>query len=387
MLLTAWRFRQCCAALLGLAALWIGSAGSFAQGPPPALVRVGEVLEEQLQQRVTVIGRLRETNRSLVAAEQAGKLLEVPVDNGSIVGPDTMLARVEPVWAEIDVAEARAKLAEARAQVEQLQAEVDQARLEANRLQELLNDKAARPREVEVANADLAAKRGQLDAMKARVIAREVEVNRAQQQLERLTVRAPFDGVVVAKLVEVGQWVDSGTPVAEVVSRGQIDVMLDVPERIVNDVRPGDMIDFKVDALDKEFEARTDAVIPVANNAARTFPVRLRTSDENGMLKAGMSVTAWLPTGRTAARLTVPRDAIVRQPTGNVVWANIDGKGMPVSVRVLFGQGDRYAIEPLDPAGLPLRPGTQVVIEGAERLFPTRPLKIADQPGPQAAAD
>ena len=375
-------FRQLCAGLALVVMMLAAAPTSHAQeeGPPPALVRVGKVAQESLQERVAVIGRLRETRRSFVAAEQSGKLMEVPIENGSVVDTQTVLARIEPIWVEIDIDEAKANLIEAQAEVEQLQAEVDQARLEADRLTELQRDKAARPREVEMADADLKGKQGELAATKARVLARDAELARAQQQLERLVVRSPFDGVIVRKLVEVGQWVTPGTTVAEVVSRGEIDVMIDVPERLINSITPGDTLVVGVDALGQDIEARIDAIIPAADNAARTFPVRLRTTDDNGRLKTGMSVTAWVPTGDPGTRLTVPRDAIVRTPTGAQVWANLGGKAMPVAVEVLFGVGDRYAIELLDPTGIPLAEGMEVVIEGAERLFPTRPLDVTTQP-------
>ena len=76
--------------------------------------------------------------------------------------------------------------------------------------------------------------------------------------------------------------------------------------------------------------------------------------------------------------LTVPRDAVLRSPLGDVIWAAIDSQAVKVPVKVLFGAADRYAIEVLPGyAGPSLAEGSLVVIEGGERLaFPGQPLNV-----------
>ena len=68
-----------------------------------------------------------------------------------------------------------------------------------------------------------------------------------------------------------------------------------------------------------------------------------------------------------------------------VVWADRHGVAVPVTVELLFGQGDRFAVRPIEIPGDSNEPSlteqTVVVIEGAERLFPRRPLLIAKESG------
>ena len=117
---------------------------------------------------------------------------------------------------------------------------------------------------------------------------------------------------------------------------------------------------------------------PLAASTARTFPVKIRFADDKGgQLKAGMSALAQVPNGEPQQVLTVPRDAIHRTHAGTVVWANLDGKAMSIPVKVLFGNGDRYAVGTTRDQMPPLTPDMQVVIEGGERLmFPGQPLMI-----------
>ena len=68
-------------------------------------------------------------------------------------------------------------------------------------------------------------------------------------------------------------------------------------------------------------------------------------------------------------------------------WApDLEGKALPVRVQVLFGHGDRYAVQPVGEGGPPLAPGMNVVIEGAERImFPGQPLMVQSEPATQPA--
>ena len=124
------------------------------------------------------------------------------------------------------------------------------------------------------------------------------------------------------------------------------------------------------------------AVNPSGSSAARTFPVKVRLNDPDGKLKPGMSVTARVPMGQRVDVLTVPSDAVHQSAAGAVIWVEVNGAAMPVAVKVLFSEGDRYAVKPIQtdggPGGAGLSPQTRVVIEGAERLFPGRPLKLIE---------
>lgn len=213
----------------------------------------------------------------------------------------------------------------------------------------------------------------------------QVELDRAQVRLKKLAVVAPFNGAIVKKMAEVGQWAEPGTPIAELVSRGQIDAVIDVPEQLVNQVQRGQQIDVYVDPLQIETSGKVAGVIPLGPSAARTFPVKIRLDDEGGQLKSGMSVTAAVPTGKQSPHLTVPRDAVLRSARDSVVWAVVDDKAIRVTVDVLFTHGDRFAVSAAPGyTGPPLQAGMAVVIEGGERLlFSGQPVKVMTR---QAAA-
>lgn len=344
-------------------------AAAVPQGPPPATVRLMPAEQKRLQTRWDAIGRLREIHRAVVAAEVAGRVIEVPVEEGdTVVGGETTLARIDGVWARLNLAEATAAVHSAEAMLSQAQSDL-------KFLDELQQAGSAKPKEV-------ADQRTEVKHEQARLEAAQAARDRAEQEVQRLAVVAPFDGVVVRKMTEVGQWVDPGVAIAEVVTTGQIDAVVDVPESLVNLVKPGLEVELQVEPLDMRTTGKVVSITPLGAESARTYPVKIRLDDAGGRLKSGMSVVAQIPTGDLKPTLTVPRSAVLQSATGTVVWMAAgppDGQmAMPQPIRILFGHGDRYAVEPQPTSGPMLAPGMGVVVEGAERLFPTQRLISVD---------
>lgn len=392
------------------------------QGAPPASVRVTAVKQEMLQQRVSVVGRLREVRRAMVASEIEGRVLEVLVKGGDEVSgpegdePGTLIAKVDAVWANLAVEQARADLAAAKARS-------NQAKRELEHQQSLSSRGASDQQALDAAMATAEAEAANVEAFAA-------ALHRAEETAKRVEIRAPFDATVTVKLTEVGQWVDPGGSVVEIVSRGEIDAVIDVPEQYVSALQRGMEIDVVIGPLGRTVTGTVVGINPDGSNAARTYPVKVRMSDEAGLLKVGMSVVARVPLNGEAEYLTVPRDAVAFSEGGAQVWMSVmmpapgiapgsdpgsdqgaepgaegdgakqgEGSGgsgsggpmpqaMPMDVQVLFGEGERFAIRPLPKMkGATLAAGMEVVIEGKEALWPTRPLIVVppgqplDDPG------
>lgn len=347
-------------------------------GPPPAIVRVVTSEMKPVQERFRVVGRLQEIRRAIVAAEVEGRVLEVAVEEGDkVVGGETVLAKIDDVWAKSDVSVAKANVAEA-------QASLDQAKLDLNILEELQAAQSAKPREVQEQRKVVQ----QREALLARATA---AYDRAMSELERVEIVAPFDGVVVRKYAETGQWVSPGTSVAEIVSTGKIDARLNVPERLINELAVGDDMQVNIQPLNKIVIGKIVGINPAGDNAARTFPVDVRLDDSDDILKLGMSVEGYVAVGDEKPTVLLPRDAVLTRQGRSDVWVAIPSPnpegGMPVAapmpVRILYGiDADTFAIQPLpNSQGKLLQPGMQVVVEGAEQLFPMRPLLFQDDQG------
>jgi len=296
-----------------------------------------------------------------------------------------VLSKIDGVWAMFELRETEAQVAAA-------QATLDQSERDYKYLHTLQERGSAKLKEVDDAKSQVASDRAVLEAA---IAIRD----RAKERVARLAIVAPFDGAVVAKLVEPGQWVESGTAVAEMITTGSIDAQVFVPERYIGSMQVGQVVSVTIEPLSRRVTGPVTAIIPRATNAARTFPLKVRLDDQAGHLKSGMSVVAHLPICDALPRLIVPRDAVMFSGPDAVVWTAVTaadhaeenagdsgdagGSGgdampsaLPVAVKVLFSITDHYVVQPIN--GDILEVGAAVVIQGAERLIRNQSLIIDD---------
>jgi RND family efflux transporter MFP subunit len=224
---------------------------------------------------------------------------------------------------------------------------------------------------------------------------RQREVLRARAELlgvrvADMTIAAPFEGVVVNRQVELGEWVSEGEAAVELVSSGRVEAWLDVPQRFYGAVAGEQVsIALRVEATDQTITVTDRRVIPVVDPKARSFTVVAAVANADEKFTPGMSVTAWLPTGQLTEQLTVSKDAVLRNEAGAYVYVARGGGGegaggsasaVAVSIQVLFPVADRVVVTSRD-----IRAGDLAVVEGNERLFPMKPVIPKVQEGGASA--
>jgi len=361
-------------------------AAALEGGPPPAPVRVEEVRPERVQDRRLVTGEVRAVRRALVATREEGLVLEVCVREGDAVAEGAVVARLDGELLRIALSELDAEAKATAASLEERRSEEAKAARDVESLRELARRDATNPREVADAESAL-----RTAAARAAGVEAEAEVLAARRALlaRRLAdtvVKAPFAGTVTARRTEKGAWVGVGAPVVELASSGDLEAWLDVPQSQYGALAGGKAdVEVRLDAAGESFRSRESRVVGDVDPQGRNFRVVVRVP--SGLVVApGMSVTAWVPSGKEAEHFLVSRDALLRNEAGSFLYAAAGGgEGVPASaqfvpVEVLFDVDDRSAIRsPL------LRPGLQVVVEGNERLFPGAPLMPS--PGDAKAGD
>ena len=357
---------------------------SEATSMPPALVRVARIDYGTIQPTRPVFGRLVEYRKVTISSEVEGKIIELPVEDGTPVQANkTLLAHVDEVWSKLAVAQTSAELDSITAQLAQETQELDRLRQLAAASSVTISDLESQDSLVR-----------QLQATKAKT---EAVLEEKRERLTRAKIYAPFDGTIVKKHAEIGQTLAVGDPVVEIVSRGTIDAELRVPESLVDRIHVGMPIPVAIEPLQLKETGQVVAVIPYGPTASRTFPVRLRLQDQGGRLKVGMSVHAIVPESEPSKQLLVNKNGVLERPDGCTVWVVLPAasnpeqtgadagssagpaprRALPVPVRIVARDGDVYAIRPEAAADEKrLKPGTEVVIEGAERLTPQQQVRI-----------
>ncbi len=187
---------------------------------PPPLVRVVEVRKQDLRLDVASQGTVTPRTESNLVAQVGGQIVEVATGfaPGGFFRRGETLVRIDPRDYELAVAQADSRVAQARVRLELEQAEAELARQE---WQELGKGDPS----------PLAAREPQMAEARAALQAAEATLEQARLNLERTAIRAPFEGRMQEKRVDLGQFVTPGTPVARVYSTADAEVRLPVSKR------------------------------------------------------------------------------------------------------------------------------------------------------------
>ena len=354
------------------------AAAALAQGQmPPAVVEVDKVAKKSVAAGRTFVGTLRPFRSSTVGAEVGGRVAEMLVRDGDRVKKGQPLARLKSrvVEARLAIATATVKLrtaeldelnngtrkedlVQARARVARDKAEVEYREWQSAKAKELFDRNSTTAADVKETGFALKAAAGRLAESEAalrlleegprkeKIVQAEASLESARSALAQLeeelaqhTVAAPFDGWVVAKRAEVGQWVAAGDAVAVVTALDVVEMIVPVPQDAVGGITIGQKVEVDVGA---RHPGEVVAVVPEADVRGRTFPVRIRIknpmADGQPVLKAGMLARVTLAVGKEQPTLLVPKDAIVLGNQAPIVW-KIDEKGAGHIVPVTIGAG------------------------------------------------
>jgi RND family efflux transporter MFP subunit len=339
--------------LVGL--LPLVSLVALAQGPPPAKVAVAGIAAGTLAPAKGFKGTVYFKEVSELATEVAGMVVEVLFEDGDHITQGTPMVR-------LDHGLLSAELASRQALHEQAQAELalEQSRLD--RAKELLADEVTTPQEYDNL-------RFTVEASRHRVTAALADSHRIALEIEKKTIVAPFDGVVVHRQTEVGEWKDEGDTVAVFARDDVHDIVVNVPEQHLPWMVSGAPIEVTI--FDRALRGEIVAGAPRGDSATRTFPIKVRVTEEDWLLE-GMSAEVMLPVGEVQEALLVPRDAVLVVGQEKVLFTVDDGAARRHVVEILgYVDGGQAGIAP---GALPA--GAQVVVKGQERLREGQPVLV-----------
>jgi RND family efflux transporter MFP subunit len=307
-----------------------------------------------------------------VATQEAGLVLELDLEPGDSVERGQMIARLDDSRASLEVDRWHARIEADKALLEQRRAELARAERDYVRIQQLAERASAGESELDQASTEVQSQKAQAAEAEANLRVSESELALAQRRLDDMVIKAPFDGRVVSKQTEAGQWVSQGSSIVTIVSLKELEARADIPERSVGALQSGGgVIEVFVPALGKRLPGRLIEIVPEADSLSRLFPIRISVQDPEGRLRPGMSLTAIVPTGESGPALTISEDAILRNAAGEFVYFDAGGTAQVAPITRLFSTGGRIAVR--SPV---LRAGSLLVVEGNERMFPSQPLVV-----------
>ena len=324
------------------------------QGPPPANVRVAKASVESLAPETIVPGTVVSRSDAKLAAEVTGRLLEV-ADVGTNASRGDEIAKIEDTVI-------RLRKDELQAEVERAEARLKYLESEEGRYVQLAKSNLAAATKLEETRSDRDVSRGDLRVAKSRLA-------QVEDQLGRTSIKAPFDGIVVERLMMPGERVDIGKNVVRMVDQQHLEVIARAPLEYYSYVRPGQQLKLRTGSIVTSGTVRT--VVAVGSENTHQFEVRLDI--ENNRFPVGQTLRVSVPTSNARKALVVPRDALVLRPDGITLFlVDEDQKASQLTVTTGIDAGDRIEVFG------DLKDGDTVIIRGNERLRPGQTVSIME---------
>jgi multidrug efflux pump subunit AcrA (membrane-fusion protein) len=270
----------------------------------------------------TIIARTAST----ISAKLMGTVQSIHVQEGRRMHQGDLLVTLDPRTVTAQFDQARAGLAEAhRAEASAVSARdaaaaaADLASTTYKRYKQLLDDNSVSRQEFDEvqsryrqAQAGMAQAQAMIEAARSRVRQAEAAAQQASLAQNDAQVRAPYDGRVVARLVDEGDLAKPGTPLLTIEQEGVFCADLILPERYIQAVKIGMSVKVQVPALDHlEATGEVGRIIPAADTQSRSFEIKVAMP--SGLdLRSGMFARVFVPIGGTGV-LLIPQTAVVSE--------------------------------------------------------------------------
>jgi membrane fusion protein (multidrug efflux system) len=173
-----------------------------------------------------------------------------------------------------------------------------------------------------------AVSQAQVETDKAALLAAQAQVAAQQALMAEKIIKAPFDGTIGIRQVDIGQYLAAGTAIVTLQQLNPLFMDFYVPQQALEDLAPGQAVQVSVDAFpDKIFTGKISAINSAIDTATRTVQVRATIDNEGLLLRPGMFATVSVTTGSPRQLVTLPQTAITYNPYGDTVYIVHNGTG------------------------------------------------------------
>ncbi|WP_236588748.1 efflux RND transporter periplasmic adaptor subunit [Amphritea japonica] len=345
--------------LFSLAMLGNHAATAEEQQAPQGLpAEVVHVQSQELIHSIEAVGTLRANESIILRPEQSGKIQQILFSEGSPVEEGTELLVLESslYQAELQAAKARVSL----------------SRIAYKRAASLVKKKVGSQQD--------------LDSTLAQLRVDQAQQELAQTRLDKMTINAPFSGVIGLRQVSPGDYVNSGQDLVELTDINSMKVEFRIPENQLTNIHTGQQVEIQVDALKGEsFTGTIYAISPSVNERGHNIAVRARVPNRGNLLRPGLFVRIQVITGSDDQALMIPEEAIIPQNNNFFVMKVIEGKVDMVPVELGVRQNGQVNIL------TGLNADEVIITAGHIKLFPGMPVtpifvdgsaeQAAQQPG------
>jgi len=316
-------------------------------------VKIGKVRQVREPERISVSGTVASPDApSAVSFLVSGKVIQVGPREGEYVRKGQFLAAIDPTDYNLAVQAASAQAGQARVALER-------SRDEYGRMKFLYESKSLAGNDFEKFKAAYLSAKQQLDQATA-------NEKLSKKRLGDASLLAPVNGFISKRSIEPGETASPGRPVFEIVTLDPVEIGVGVPETDIHLVRLGQAAAIRIPALPGDLFEGTVRVIGVsADPNTRTYMTRITVPNPRHVLRVGMVAEAYIQGDRILELMTLPAEAVVRDPQGaTMVFVYYPDQGRVHARRV--GTGSVYGREIVIKSGL--SGDESIVLAGQEKL-------------------
>jgi len=323
--------------------------------------------------------------RASVASKGTGRLERLAVQEGSRVRQGDVLAELESNDVKAEYAQVAGQLAAARADLVRAESEKRTTERNFRRYRNLWEQKVIPLADYEKAEDQHTKAKAGVDSVKANILALEAALNRASVVIEYMTIRAPFDGVVLTKNADVGEVVapfgssiNAKAAVVTMADLSSLMVQADVSESFLPRVHGGQACEIQLDALpDNRFQGSVHTIVPTADRTKGTVMVKVAFDHLDPRILPEMSARVAFLTRPLTMQEHVPflgvhRDVLTERNGARGLFQVVDEKAQWIATPAAEFNGDYVIL-----AGL-LKAGEKVVLKPSPSLKSGDRIKIAE---------
>jgi RND family efflux transporter MFP subunit len=332
-------------------------------------VAAAVVQKDSVRRAVDVVGTLAAVDQVTISSEADGSVRGILADLGDRVRAGQVLIQLDSEKQQYSLDQQQAALARALAQygapdpqhlpdieqtpdVQKANADLVQATRAFDRANELFKRTLIAQQALDDARSAVESSRATYNSslqsarnLRASIQASEATMKLAGRQLRDTAIRAPFDGYVEKRLVNLGELVKAQMPVMAIVRLDPLKVIAEIPERMAPWITDGRPVELRVDAYrDRTFAGKVTRISPAVNTATRAFPFEALVPNTDALLKPGTFARVHIESGKVDDVLTLPYLALQYRYGVNRVFV-IDGDKLTIrELQVGERLGDRIEI-------------------------------------------
>lgn len=342
-----------------LAALLLFSSSVLAAPPaqPPSPVKVTQISKSEVAENRSFIGTIFYNKESQISSEFSGLVKSVSFKEGMRVKKGTPMIYLDTKLLDKDILLKRTT-------IKQIGLRIEHAEKNLQRLTKLFQKEAASERDYENIYYDVQ------DLLNQKISA-QAELDKLLIQREKSIIRSPFNGVVLEKKVDIGDWLQQGASVARLGSINDLYARVPISENLLQFIRIGETVDVTINAFQKKVSGKISAIDAIADEQTKNVFLKIKIPFDK-RVSINMSASVFVPVSEKKQLAIVPREALIKFQGKDFIYTVKDNKASILPVNIVTYMKDSIGAD--NPY---LMPGMPVVIEGNERLRPDQPVAIS----------